>query len=641
MGNDTYTFYNLNPYKNDIYKKFYDKLFNDLDRYYVALGFPENCNSLFGKAIYMPWNFIDLLSTRSMVAANGKYQCAHSYKLNYRMECTRYEHMCFAYMLGIDLLLILEKNGYEIDAITKTAFLLKLLLHDNGHGPFSHPFEMMVDGYKGMHEDIGDRNILEDKQLYDCLEKLHPGLANYIVNFKEMEPYGLNEVVEGIFDLDRAAFLIIDTWLSNSKIWDENNNKELSSLIEAIYNIFENIILKDGHIYYNPSCFNDMQFFLKKRTYNYCNLYQEEGRVLDDLLLHEAGVSLGEQSGSNEHLKDIMQHVERFNEFIKTIKAEQSKIDLDLYYSYQDANLERMMRAAQLYDDEILDYYSRLFLSPYYRMMFPFIVKKYDKQEDYDKDYIDNPDSLRTINKITVYKSTPEEHIVFYDSISDTYTDFKDMPERTLDINPILEYIVYKKKEGKKLDNEDVLRNYFVSYFYQNAGDAYFNCSRCICNIDDVLDGHIIKELSNLLKYILEGNSLEEYAKNSGISMNQLYTLLSFYAMDGFWQNAAIFMKMSSEELGMHFEEIYADNEKDKDEYIEFIKGVLRENKPLADAPNYYPDLLFKELCITVGNIVFIDLATLNSFKLDSESRDKINNYKIDCIKLKKEYPNS
>lgn len=641
MKNCDYTFDNLNPYKNDIYKKFYDKLFDGLNEYYIALGFPENCSSLFGKAIYMPWNFIDLLSTRSMVAATGKYQCAHSYKMNYRMECTRYEHMCFAYILGVDLLLILEKNGYEIDEFTKTAFLLKLLLHDNGHGPFSHPFEMMVDGYKGMHEDIGNRNILEDKQLYDRLEKLHPGLANYIVNFKSMEPYGLNEIVEGIFDLDRAAFLIIDSWLSNSNIYSENNSKELDALVKSIYNIFEHIILKNGHVYYHPDCFYDIENFLRKRAYNYCNLYQEEGRVLDDLLLHECGVWLGKQDVTSKHLDDIMQYVEKFNNFIREVKEKQAQVDLDSYYSYQDASLEILMRAAQLYDDERLNYYSRLFLEPYYRMMFPFKVDRLSSKEEYDEDTLNNPNSLRTINKITVYKSTPDEHIIFYDEVSDTYTDFKDMPERTLDINPVVEYLVYNKKKGKKLDNEEALRNYFVSYFYNNVDDVYFNCTRCICNIDDELDEKIIKELCAILKHIQAGKSLEEYAESNNVSMNQIYTILSFYAIDGFWRNSAIFLRLSSEELGMNFMEIPFESDVDRDEYIAFIKNVLEKNKPLSDSPNYFPDVLFTELCIPVGNIVFIDLSVLNSFKLDLETKRAIENYKIDCRKLKKTYPTS
>jgi len=42
---NNYTFYNLNPYRNTIYKEFYDHLFHELGTHYTMLGFPDNCGT--------------------------------------------------------------------------------------------------------------------------------------------------------------------------------------------------------------------------------------------------------------------------------------------------------------------------------------------------------------------------------------------------------------------------------------------------------------------------------------------------------------------------------------------------------------------------------------------------------------------
>lgn len=83
-----YTFHNLNPYKNTIYKDFYDRLFHDLGTYYTMLGFPENCGTICNKAIYMPWDFIDLLgcilcSFEKMFSKNKRFIRNQCFKYRY------------------------------------------------------------------------------------------------------------------------------------------------------------------------------------------------------------------------------------------------------------------------------------------------------------------------------------------------------------------------------------------------------------------------------------------------------------------------------------------------------------------------------------------------------------------------------
>lgn len=614
-----YNYYNLSPYKNTIYKDFYDELFNELGVNYIALGFPEQCSLVHQKAIYMPWDFINILCTPSMQAATGKIQTAHSYKLNDRMYDTRFEHMCFTYMLGVDLLIILKSKGYEIDGKTEVAFLLKLLLHDNGHGPFSHPFEEMVDGYKGMHEDIGARNIKEEHETFECLEKIYPGLANYIINFNELEPYGLHEVVEGIFDLDRAAFLIIDTWLSNPNLYPENSYQEANNLITSIYNIFHNIILKNGHIFYNPNCFHDIEYFIGKRKYNYCHIYQEKGRVLDDLLLHEFGLEL-ERQPESEKFKTILKRVEDFKKFLAEIRKKKAQINLAEYYQYIDIDIEQIASLALLYDNPVLSMYARLFASPYHYMTHYFNIEVSKTPAETKPSAV----SFNTINKIGIYKSTEKEHIIFYNPETDIYFDYKDAKERTIDIEPIIEYYTFTKKKGSKLKHETELRRHFYNYLLTNSQEKLKACHRQLYFEENPETRSIIENIIEILQYLCQGFSLEKYSQEKGISMNQILAFLSYFKSDLKWSKCATFLSLNSETLSIYFAELAFPEKEEAVEFTRHIEEILEYNQSLVDYGEYSKNQLLTSLIYQEENIIFIDLAILNSIYISKKVRESI-----------------
>lgn len=621
---EKYSFHNLNPYKNTIYKDFYDRLFHDLETYYTMLGFPENCGTICNKAIYMPWDFIDLLGTRAMKASFGKIQTAHSYKQNDRMEDSRYEHMCFAYMLGVDLLLILEKNGYQIDAKTEVAFLLKLLLHDNGHGPFSHPFEEMVDGYKGMHEDIGDRNLQEDQELQGYLEGIFPGLTNYIIHFKEQEPYGLHELVEGIFDLDRAAFLILDSWLSNEKLFPENSWQNVQKLIQDIYVIFENIMLVNGKVFYNPNCFYEMERFIGKRAYNYIHLYNEPGERLDDMLLHEYGVQLLKQKSIPNTFTTLLKSVIDFKQFLKEMKEKQAAINLDDYFQYIDQDIHRIVHLSELFENEDLRFCARGFLASNARMMQPFILEETNSKK-YEEETTKDRSLMHAKVKINIYKSTPEEHIIFMNPDTGEQIDFKDMQERTLDITPIQKfYLFHRKKAEKPLANEALLREIFTDYFYTHSENALLNCSIGESYEKNSINKQKFKVLIPLLEHLSKGKPIEEYAKQHHMSFTQLYVILSFYTYDTKWADFATFMTLPSEGLHICFKEISFDSSNLMEKFLTKIRELLETNVPNTDTPTYCPNMLFERLCISKSNIVFLDLALLNSIEISEMTRKKI-----------------
>lgn len=495
--------------------EFYEKLFEGTSTNYGFFSYPHTFCPIPYKELILPLPFIKIIDTKPMRAANGKIQTAHTYKMHPRMEDTRLDHMVFAESLGVDLLNILDKKGYNIDNKTKIAFLVFLLTHDIGHGPFSHPFEQMVDGYKGMHEDVG-RRTLQDKELSDILESIYPGLTDRVVNFKKYDEYGLSCLLEGIFDLDRAAFLIMDTYLMDGI----NNSDNFYDIVDSVYKIFDSIILSNGKVYYDYRCFREMDDFIRIRRENY-GVYQSPNRLLDDLILKKLGVlapiTIDKKKDVFASLPDyIKEEIVRFIEFIGHMKRDKANIDLEEYYSFEDYNFERIFKLLILLDDETLTRYCLMCLASFDDFSRYYDIRINEEETGKEEFYVEN--------KITAYKSNAEENVIFIKDGKEL--DYKDCTDRRVE-DRFSETISYIPKVKERLDLEDQLREYLINEINQE-----FICGRC-CTVSleplyssdkDII--YILREYDRLVR---EGVSIEEFAKIYNMSVNQVLAFLYMF----------------------------------------------------------------------------------------------------------------
>lgn len=119
---------------------------------------------------------------------------------------TRFHHALGAMHLMSTAVQVIRRKGHEITKEEERAVLTAILLHDIGHGPFSHTLEHdIVNGVS--HEDISSYFIKE-------LEKSFPGemkLSLSIFQNEYKKPF-LHQLVSSQLDMDRLDYLNRDSF---------------------------------------------------------------------------------------------------------------------------------------------------------------------------------------------------------------------------------------------------------------------------------------------------------------------------------------------------------------------------------------------------------------------------------------------
>ena len=101
----------------------------------------------------------------------------------------------------------------ELSEYDKICVMLAGLLHDVGHGPFSHAFEHITNH---SHEDYTAKIILGGTELNRVLTEVSPRLPEDIVSIIEHNHPNdiLNQIISGQLDADRMDYLLRDSYFS-------------------------------------------------------------------------------------------------------------------------------------------------------------------------------------------------------------------------------------------------------------------------------------------------------------------------------------------------------------------------------------------------------------------------------------------
>jgi HD superfamily phosphohydrolase len=229
------------------------KLFND-----PIYGFIPIPNNLIFDLIAHPY-FQRLRRISQMGLSYLVYPGAHH---------TRFHHALGAMHLMQQAIGMLRQKGVQIDQEDAEGLLCAILLHDIGHGPFSHALENEL--FLGLdHEGLSLRFMEELNTVFegrlqtgiDIFQKTHP------------KPF-LNQLVSGQIDMDRMDYLKRDSFYTG--VAEGNINSER---LIAMLSVFKGNLVVDAKGIYS------VEKFLMARRFMYWQVYLHKTSLAAEQLL--------------------------------------------------------------------------------------------------------------------------------------------------------------------------------------------------------------------------------------------------------------------------------------------------------------------------------------------------------------------
>jgi HD superfamily phosphohydrolase len=181
---------------------------------------------------------------------------------------SRLHHSLGAYHLMCNALMELKSKGIEISAAEELGAKIAILLHDVGHGPFSHALENEL--IKGVnHEAI---SILIMKVLN---EEFNGQLQTAIDIFTNNYPkHFLYQLVTGQLDVDRLDYLIRDSFFTG-----------VAEGVVGYDRIIKMLTVKDGDLLVEEKAIYSIEKFLVSRRLMYWQVYLHKTVLCAEMML--------------------------------------------------------------------------------------------------------------------------------------------------------------------------------------------------------------------------------------------------------------------------------------------------------------------------------------------------------------------
>ena len=214
----------------------------------------------------------DLIDTREVQRLRRIHQLSGVLEVFPTAEHSRFTHALGAYECAREVLEEAE-GANRLDDYTKVLFLTTALLHDIGHGPYSHAFEHVT---SVSHEELGCL-IIENKEtdVNKVLVKygIEPTDVTNILRHKGKFPL-IEALVSSQVDVDRLDYLARDAYFTGATY----------GAIDRL-RILRSMIIQNNRVYFRASGVNSLENYIMARYHMYWQVYYHKAAKGYDLLL--------------------------------------------------------------------------------------------------------------------------------------------------------------------------------------------------------------------------------------------------------------------------------------------------------------------------------------------------------------------
>ena len=249
---------------------------------------------------------------------------------------TRFHHAIGAMHLMFNALEILKQKGVKISTEEEKGAMLAVLLHDVGHGPFSHALEnILMDNWH--HEKL---SLLLMEQLN---EEFSGELTIAIQMFQgKYHRKFFNQLISSQLDVDRLDYLKRDSLYTGVSEGNINTQRILSTL-----NVLDDeLVLDEKGIY-------SIEHYLVARMFMYWQVYYHKAAVLAENLLikimnrAKTLVSQNVKVEASENLKYFL---------YRESSIEATEEDIARFMELDDTDVLQAIKSWKNHDDFVLSY---------------------------------------------------------------------------------------------------------------------------------------------------------------------------------------------------------------------------------------------------------------------------------------------
>ncbi len=368
-------------------------------------------------------------------------------------------HTRFDHSLGVFhvVSMMVRKLLPNLDEDKKRLIRYAALLHDIGHGPFSHISEHLLDKFSNLTEsnketstekihELITRQLIEHNQ--DLNQFLSPEEKNNIIkllsgDYAESPMRG--EIVSGHLDADKIDYLMRDSYFCGVKYGIFDLERLLNTLVT--YDDFD-----ESHIGIKSGGINALEQFVLAKYYMTTQVYRHKVRLVSDAMIIR-GIELGIEKDSLKYLRNLY-----------TYRNDCSY--LNNYLSFGDERL-----TCKLIEEEKEGYAKDIFKRLYIRNLFKTVFRKKiaDLEENgMSKDKLLNiEDDLRVKLEKAISNVLPgnikKEYVIV-----NTYT-IKNVKEMSRNSEGKI-MVIDNKRQKKEFEQESTV----FSSIDEKMKDAYF-----------------------------------------------------------------------------------------------------------------------------------------------------------------------
>ena len=273
-------------------------------------------------------------------------------------EHSRFGHSLGAYEMARRVIENADGLKDELSEYEQIVFLCAALLHDTGHGPYSHAFEAVMN--YGSHEEMTVRVILEDTEINSILNKYDKNLASDVANV--IEHKGKFTIIEQLtssqLDVDRMDYLQRDSYFTGALYGRIDSDR-----------IIRSMKIVDNEVTYRASGAPAIESYLMARYHMYNQIYYHPVARSYELLLQSIFLRIKDLSDQGVHVDGEVE------DFLDAINNHNLKSYLFLDDAYVNGFIKQLSRSK----DPILNDLCNRILN---RMLYQVIDLKLEADQD-------------------------------------------------------------------------------------------------------------------------------------------------------------------------------------------------------------------------------------------------------------------